>query len=119
MKRIISYCLIITMLILASCGKPSDMSDSTYSALKKIIQYTDAYINMDMNYNEYTDKCDEARKQINSSESTTSLIADSNVVRLKLSILNHHFSLSTNSLDDVINTRNELADSIGEPKYKH
>lgn len=118
MKKIVSFILIIAMFILASCGKPSDMSDSTYGACKKIIECTDQYVNMDITYSQFSDKFYELKKRVGIAGSGSTLHAQTLVLELENLILKNRNSSNDKTIDNIIDKRNELASFIGEPKYK-
>ena len=118
MRKIVVCLLIVAMFILTSCGKPSDMSDSTYSACKKIIECTDKYVNMDITYDQCRDKFHELNERIGVAKSGSTLQAQTLVLELQFLIIDNSISTNGEVVDTIINIRNDLATLIGEPKYK-
>ncbi len=124
MKRSHTLCLLILLVfIMVGCGYKYDLSKSTRNAAKRIVECTDQYINSEITYDEYKDKLDEYRNKIvedthademinifATSLSTQSYLIDSSI--------SDYYSLSDKSIEDVIETRNKIAEYVEMKPYE-
>lgn len=117
-SKIISLILVLCIITsLVGCGnsKPKDVSTGNYNIAKKVIEISDKYIDMDMSYDDVRDQFDDLKSRIEDG-STTDLLVSTYITALSLSISSNH--RGSNTLDDVIESRNKLAESIGEKARK-
>ena len=112
--------IMVSICLLCACGPQTssiydDMSTGTKSACKKIVEYTDQYIELDLSYDDFDEKYEECAARIEKN-TTADTLASASATNLHLTINQNHRGSATT--DDIIEARDELAETVGIKPYK-
>lgn len=129
-----TLCLFFSILIvfsLSSCGQKSSLNQSETNAVKKVITSIDDYLDYKISIEELRAVVDEVQERLKSnsystnkqsSKTTDELISDLDSSTVKIILSNLSIKLTVAGLsvpeDDILKTRNELAEKIGETQRK-
>lgn len=128
MRKTVSLILAVVMLaaILTGCGSKVEASEKGISIARSAIQIADDYLDNEITGDRAMDKLDELAEEMDyldsmprdTDEENSQYLADFSI-SCDITILSHNImedSFGDNKYDDIIETRNSLAESIGDNK---
>ena len=124
MKKILIFSVITCMMIaLMGCGESSeyDLSKSTLNAGKKIVECTDQYINSEITLDEYEKLFVEYKSKIvrnTSDDGMVSAMAGDLYANVSMSKDYMQNYLGATSIEDIIESRDKLAEYVGMKPYE-
>ena len=119
--------LMVSVILIMCIGCGSTNADAKGVAIaKKAIEIADDYLDMNISYSEAADELDELYDELGeyydsmetSSAKTADLIIHIDIGSLKYSITMDGINSTSETYEDVISDRNELASDIGAKKRK-
>ncbi len=121
----IVFAFVVALTILTGCGTKTELSDKAVSVVKQAIEITDAYLDGKATYNEVSTKFDELREDMAYADSLS--IGDEHyedkLIRFDFTILEgdifaDSYDGNIETYDDIVEKRNELAETAGLKKRK-
>ena len=112
--------ILVSICLLCACGPQvssiyDDMSTGTKSSCKKIVEYADQYIELDLSYDDFNEKYEECAARIEKN-TTADTLASASATNLHITINQNHRGSATT--DDIIEDRDKLAETVGIKPYK-
>lgn len=113
------------LMITACGGSKTKVSNKAQSVGKSAIEVVDQYLDGDLDYDDVSDQLDELSEELDYTSEDSDKDKDthfgdssvqSDIVLLGSEIFQDHFEGTSDTYDDIVDKRNELAETIGEKK---